>query len=114
VLVDFWATCCGPCRMELPHFVELHDTYKSKGFSMIGISLDQQGPDVVRTFAKQWKMNYPIVVDSSGEVGMAYGGIRSIPTTLLIGRDGSVLDMFVGYRPKDVFEAAIKKALKQS
>jgi thiol-disulfide isomerase/thioredoxin len=114
VLLDFWATWCGPCRMELPHFVELHDAYKSKGFSMIGVSLDQQGPDVVRNFASQWKISYPIVVDSSGEVNMAYGGIRSIPMTLLIGKDGSVLESFIGYRPKEVFEEAIKKALKQS
>ena len=114
VLLDFWATWCGPCRMELPHFVELQEKYKGKGFSFVGISLDQQGSDMVRNFATQWKLNYPIVVDSTGEVGMAYGGIRSIPSTFLIGKDGSVLDMFVGYRPKEVFEEAIRKALKLS
>jgi peroxiredoxin len=113
VLVDFWATWCGPCRMELPEFVELHNAYKRKGFSMIGVSLDQQGPAVVKNFITQWKITYPIVVDSTQEVGMAYGGIRSIPTSLLIGRDGTVRDVFVGYRQKEVFEEAIQKALAE-
>lgn len=113
VLVDFWATWCGPCRMEIPHFVELQNTYKKQGFTMVGISLDQQGVEMVKNFSKQWKINYPIVIDSSGEVASAYGGIRSIPTTYLIGRDGTVKETIVGYRPKEVFEEAIKKALKE-
>jgi thiol-disulfide isomerase/thioredoxin len=111
VLVDFWATWCGPCRMEIPHFVELHQAYKNKGFSVIGISVDQQGDETVQAFAKQWKINYPMIHDQQGDVGMAYGGIRSIPTTLLIGKDGGVITSFVGYRPKEVFEQEIKKAL---
>jgi peroxiredoxin len=114
VLLDFWATWCAPCRMELPHFVELHDAYKGQGFSMIGVSVDQQGVEHVRNFAVQWKLKYPLAVDVTGEVNMAYGGIRSIPTSLLIGRDGGVREVFVGYRDKSVFEAAIKKALKES
>ena len=114
VLLDFWATWCGPCRMELPHFVELQEAYKGKGFSMIGVSLDQAGVDHVKTFTTQWKINYPIVVDGAGEVGMAYGGIRSIPTTLLIGKDGTVKAQFVGYRDKVEFETAIKKALAEA
>jgi thiol-disulfide isomerase/thioredoxin len=113
VLVDFWATWCGPCRMELPHFVELQDAYKKKGFSMIGVSLDQQGEEIVQNFAKQWKINYPIVVDGSGEVSYAFGGIRAIPSTYLIGRDGTIKETFVGYRPKEQFEDAIKKALNE-
>lgn len=113
VLVDFWATWCGPCRMEIPHFVELHEAYKAKGFSVIGVSIDQQGDEVVRNFATQWKINYPMVHDQAAEVAMAYGGIRAIPTTFLIGKDGLVKETFTGYRPKEVFENAIKKALKE-
>jgi thiol-disulfide isomerase/thioredoxin len=113
VILDFWATWCGPCRMEIPHFIELQDSYAKKGFTMLGVSLDQQGPEVVQNFVKQWKINYPIVVDQTGDVNVAYGGIRSIPTTLLIGKDGSVKEAFIGYRPKEVFEAALKKALAE-
>lgn len=114
VIVDFWATWCGPCRMELPDFVKLHQKYKSKGFSMIGVSLDQGSVDSVKNFVTQWKMSYPVVMDHTGEVSSAYGGIRSIPTSLLIGKDGTVREAFVGYRPQDVFEDAIKKALAES
>ena len=114
VLVDFWATWCGPCRMELPDFVKLQDQYKAQGFSFIGVSLDQQGPDLVRQFATQWKLNYPIIVDEGGPIANAYGGIRSIPTSVLVNRDGTVAQVFVGFRPKEVFEAEIKKALARS
>ena len=113
VLLDFWATWCGPCRMEIPHFVELQKTYKKKGFTLIGVSLDQQGPAVVKPFMTKWKINYPMVIDSTGEVQMSYGGIRSIPTTILIGKNGEVKDVFIGYRPKEMFEEAIKKALAE-
>src|SRR4051812_46596619 len=114
VLVDFWATWCGPCRMEIPNFVELQEAYRSKGFSIVGVSLDQQGDEVVKNFATQWKINYAMVHDQNGEIGAAYGGIRSIPTTLLIGKDGTVKELFVGYREKEVFEKAIKKALAEA
>jgi hypothetical protein len=68
----------------------------------------------VRNFSKEWRINYPIILDGEGRIGSAYGGIRSIPTAILVGRDGSVIETIVGYRPKDVFEKAIKKALKES
>ncbi len=113
VLIDFWATWCGPCRMEIPHFVELQKQY-SKDLRIVGISLDQQGEMVVRPFMRQWKINYDIVIDTTGQVQSSYGGIRSIPTALLVGRDGQVKDVFVGYRPKEVFESAIQKALTES
>jgi len=67
VLIDFWATWCGPCRMAIPHLVELQRDYKSKGFEIVGVSLDQQGAAVVKPFYQQWKMNYTVVVDR-GEV----------------------------------------------
>lgn len=111
VLIDFWATWCGPCRMEIPHLIELHKEYKAKGFTMVGVSLDQQGEAVVRPFYKAWNMNYPVVVDQAGEVARTYGGIRSIPTALLLDRQGRIVNAFVGYRPKEEFEAAIKAVL---
>jgi thiol-disulfide isomerase/thioredoxin len=114
VLVDFWATWCGPCRMAIPHLVELQDQYKGKGFQIVGVSLDQQGPAVVKPFYQQWKMNYIVGVDDQGAVARQYGGIRSIPTAVLIGKDGKVITGFVGYRPKQEYENAIKAALAKS
>ena len=111
VLVDFWATWCGPCRMAIPHLIELQDLYKGKGLQVVGVSLDQQGPAVVKPFYQQWKMNYIVGVDDQGNVARQYGGIRSIPTAVLIGKNGKVITGFVGYRPKEEYENAIKKAL---
>lgn len=114
VLMDFWATWCGPCRMAIPHLIELHREYKGKGFTVAGVSLDQQGEAVVRPFYKSWNMNYPVMVDQMGEVARLYGGIRSIPTALLIDKQGRVINAFVGYRPKEEYEEAIKAALAKS
>jgi thiol-disulfide isomerase/thioredoxin len=111
VLLDFWATWCGPCRMEIPHFVDLQKEYGAKGLQIVGVSMDQQGEAVVVPFAKKWNVNYKMAIDSTGEVARAYGGIRSIPTTILIGRDGKVITGYVGYNPREVFEKAIKEAL---
>ena len=111
VLIDFWATWCGPCRMAIPHLRELQKEYGPKGFTIVGVSLDQQGEAVVKPFYSQWEMNYPVVVDAYGEVARSYGGIRSIPTAVLVDKQGNILTGFVGYRPKEVFEEAIKAAL---
>jgi len=111
VLVDFWATWCGPCRMAIPHLIELQKQYGKKGFTMLGVSLDQQGEPVVAPFYKQWNMNYPVVIDSDGSAARNYGGIRSIPTAVLINKQGKIVNGFVGYRPKEVFEEAIKAEL---
>jgi cytochrome c biogenesis protein CcmG/thiol:disulfide interchange protein DsbE len=114
VLLDFWATWCGPCRMEIPHFVELYKQYKDQGFEVIGVSLDQQGVAVVKPFIEQWNVNYTTVIDSNGQLANAYGGIRAIPSTFLIGKNGQILEHYVGYNDKNVFEDAIKKALAAS
>ena len=113
VLVDFWATWCRPCRMEIPHFVDLKKELPEKDFEIIGVSVDRNGKAVVVPFVKDWNINYPTVIDT-GSVSAAYGGIRSIPTAFLIGRDGSILQTFVGYRPKEVFEQAIRQAIEKS
>jgi thiol-disulfide isomerase/thioredoxin len=111
VLVDFWATWCPPCRMTIPHLMDLQKEYGGKRFTVVGISLDQQGEAVVKPFYDSWKMNYPVVIDQDGSVARSYGGIRSIPTGLLIDRHGRVITGFIGYRPKDEIEGLVKKAL---
>jgi thiol-disulfide isomerase/thioredoxin len=114
VLIDFWATWCGPCRMAIPHLVELQKQYKSQGLEVVGVSLDQQGEAVVKPFYQAWNMNYTVVIDSQGMVARDYGGIRSIPTAVLVGKDGNIITGFVGYRPKEEYENAIRAALAKS
>jgi peroxiredoxin len=112
VLIDFWATWCRPCRMEIPHFVDLKKELSPDDFELIGISVDRQ-QEMVAPFVKEWNINYPTVIDTTGGVSTRYGGIRSIPTAFLVGRDGKVINQFIGYKPKEVFEQAIKQAINK-
>ncbi len=110
VLLDFWATWCGPCRTEIPEFVELQDRYRDRGLQIIGISVDD-GPKPVRKFYEQHKMNYPVAMCDS-KTRRDYGGLSGVPTTLLIGREGRVYAKVVGALA-DVtsFEGTIKTLL---
>ncbi|MDI6792749.1 MAG: TlpA disulfide reductase family protein [bacterium] len=110
VILDFWATWCPPCRMEIPGFVELYSKYKGKGVEIIGLSLDRQGESVVRSFAQQHQINYPLVM-ATPEIVMAYGGVQSIPTTFLIDRQGNIANRHIGFAAKDVFESEINALL---
>jgi thiol-disulfide isomerase/thioredoxin len=109
VLLDFWATWCGPCRIEIPGFVELQNRYRDQGFVVIGVSMDD-GPDPVKEFYKQFKMNYPVVLGDD-KLGEEYGGILGLPTSMLIGRDGRIYAKHVGAASPAVFEDEIKALL---
>ncbi len=111
VVIDFWATWCGPCREEIPGYIELADKYGKDGLVIVGVSLDQAGPDVVKAFVAKNKMNYPVVMGDDAIVA-AFGGVEGIPTTFLIDRDGQVRDRKVGYAEKADYEARILGALK--
>ncbi len=111
VVIDFWATWCGPCREEIPGYIELADKYGKDGLVIVGVSLDQAGPDVVKAFVAKNKMNYPVVMGDDAIVA-AFGGVEGIPTTFLIDRNGQVRDRKVGYAEKADYEARILGALK--
>jgi cytochrome c biogenesis protein CcmG/thiol:disulfide interchange protein DsbE len=110
VLLDFWTTWCAPCREQIPDFVELQKQYAEKGFTLLGISLDEEGAAVVKPFAQQFGINYPVVIGNT-QVSAAYGGMQALPTAFLIGRDGRILEAFVGDRARPDFERAIRSAL---
>ena len=110
LILDFWATWCGPCRVEIPHFVELQKHYGDKGLTVIGITLDEQGPEVVKKFVKQLGVNYPIVIGNE-KVAEAYGGIDGIPTTFVIDRQGRIVSLHIGYDDKAAFEKEIQSLL---
>ena len=113
VILDFWATWCPPCVTEIPHFIELYEQYKDQGFAMVGVSLDREGVDVVKSFVQKYGINYPILM-SDGQVEKAYGGITSIPTTFVIDSANNIRRKYIGYRDKSVFEADIKTFLANS
>lgn len=113
VILDFWATWCPPCVKEIPHFIALYEQYKDQGFAIVGISVDRGGISVVKSFARKYRVNYPILM-TDGRVDKAYGGIPSIPTTFVIDKAGNIRQKYVGYRDKAIFEADIKALLEEA
>lgn len=111
VLVNFWATWCGPCRVEIPYFVELQEKYRSKGFFVVGISVDDP-PEALPPFAKQFKINYPLVVGADREdVQNAFGPIFAVPISVIVGRDGRMCVKHIGPATKEQFESEIASLL---
>lgn len=110
VILDFWATWCMPCRIEIPHLVELQKDYAAKGLAIIGVSLDEQGPAVVKKFVKQIGVNYPILIGSE-KIAEKYGGIVALPTTFVIDRQGRIVSRHIGYDDKASFEKEIQSLL---
>jgi thiol-disulfide isomerase/thioredoxin len=110
VLLDFWATWCPPCRDEIPGFIELQEQYGDQGLVVVGVSLDEGGAAVVKRFMQRFKMNYPVVMGDE-KVANDFGGIRGIPTTFVLDREGRIVSRHVGFAEKEVFEREIKGLL---
>lgn len=110
VLLNFWATWCGPCKAEIPIFVDLQEEYRDD-LVIVGFSVDDPA-DKARAFAEEFKINYPVLLGlGRDEVQDAYGPIWGIPTSFLISRDGQVCKKHMGIAPRAVFEREIKALL---
>ncbi len=112
VLLNFWATWCGPCKAELPDIESLNKSYASRGLVVIGVSVDK-GDNLlsdVSDFATSNGLTYQIVVDND-DIANAYGNINAIPTSFLVNRDGKIVDKWIGTRNKAFFESTVKKYL---
>lgn len=111
VLINFWATWCGPCRTEMPYFQQLANTYKDQGFTVLAIN-NRETADVMQPFIDQLKLTFPIGLDQNGRINTLYM-TQQYPTTYVIGRDGTILARQFGPFPEGVVETALKEWLKK-
>jgi cytochrome c biogenesis protein CcmG/thiol:disulfide interchange protein DsbE len=112
ILLNFWATWCGPCKYEIPAFVELQTKYKDQGFVVLGVSTDDP-PDKLRTFAQQYKMNYPVLQgrDRTDLVDDAFGPMWGIPVSFFIAKNGTICKRHMGLATKEQLDKEIKALL---
>ena len=112
VLLDFWATWCGPCRIEIPWFMEMERQNKDKGFEVLGVAMDDEGWEAVKPFLTEMKMNYRVVIGND-ETAREYGGVDALPTTFLIDREGKVAAIHVGLdATRKDYEDAVQELLR--
>jgi thiol-disulfide isomerase/thioredoxin len=123
VLINFWATWCGPCKVETPWLVDLRNQYSSKGFEILGVSTDDIDPTDPKAFSQEKKeiadfvdrmhMPYPVLIDGDS-LSKPYGGLDAMPTSIFVDREGKIVAATMGITSKDDIEANIQKALKSS
>ncbi|HEX3940881.1 MAG TPA: TlpA disulfide reductase family protein [Acidobacteriaceae bacterium] len=112
VLINFWATWCTPCKIEMPWLIALHNQYAHEGFEILGVSEDDSSVTraQIAKFGQQQGINYPLLVGTDA-VSRKYGDVEFLPTSYFVGRDGKVVSESAGLVAKDQIEADIKKAL---
>ena len=109
-LVDFWATWCAPCRQEIPMFKELNAAYGSKGFTLVGIAMDDEGVQKVKPYVDEMTIPYLTLIGNESVVD-AFGGVVGFPTKFLIDREGRIVDVGVGEVPRAILEKKIQALL---
>ena len=109
VLLNFWATWCAGCEIEMPRLVEWQDKYRAEGLSIVGVSMDDSS-EPVRVFLSEHRVNYPIVMGDE-KLGLAYGGVLGLPVTFLIDREGRIRARYQGGADLDAVEAGLKPLL---
>ena len=110
VLLDFWASWCAPCIVEIPHLIALQKTYGPRGLQVIGVSMDDS-PDPVKTVMKRYAFDYPVLLGNA-KFGDLYGGIYGLPVRFLVGPNGKILQLWKGELDPHVLDRAVRSALK--
>jgi peroxiredoxin len=110
VLLNFWATWCPPCKVEMPWFVELQKQYAKDGLVVLGVAMDDSEPATIAKFASSLGVNYPVLLGTD-KVSDDYGDVQYLPTTFYIGRNGTIVDKMTGLLDRKDIESAVQKAL---
>jgi len=110
VVVNFWATFCEPCKIEMPWLVELQKKYGPQGLQILGVSMDEIEESAVSTFAHNMDVNYPVLMGTD-KVADQYGGIDGLPMLFFVDRNGKIVDRVLGLESESSIEVSIKKAL---
>ncbi|WP_028583375.1 TlpA disulfide reductase family protein [Desulfogranum mediterraneum] len=110
LLVNFFATWCAPCRREIPILKRLHQQYEEQGFSVIGLSLDEGGPQLVAKLIAAEQLSYPVVM-ADRATARAFGGVVGFPTSFLVNRAGHIIRRYSEFAPRSLLEKDIKSAL---
>ncbi len=111
VLLDFFATWCGPCKIEIPWFMEMERKNKDRGFAVLGVSMDDDGWDIVKPFLAELGVNYRVVIGNDSTAQL-YGGVDALPTTFLIDRNGKIASVHIGLASRKEFEDGIEQLLQ--
>jgi len=112
VLLNFWATWCPPCKVEIPWFIDLQKQYGAQGLQIVGVSMDDAKPAAVAKFTQEMGINYPVLMGND-KIADLYGGVQALPTTFYIGRDGKFVSRVFGLVSHGEVEDNIRAALKQ-
>ncbi len=113
VVLDFWATWCGPCKIEIPWFMEIERKNKDRGLEVLGVAMDDEGWEAVKPFAQKLGINYRLIMGND-QVAQMYGGVDALPTTFLIDRTGKIASVHVGLAGKKDFEDGVDALLNNS
>lgn len=113
VMINFWASWCGPCRQEMPLLNDIYASYKKAGFVLLGVNLDESAEDA-KAFLKKTPVNFPVLIDSKGQVADLYKN-QAMPSSYFVDRKGDLVYLHQGYRPgeEEDYKKVIKKLLAQ-
>jgi cytochrome c-type biogenesis protein len=113
VVVNFWATWCLPCRLEIPHFNRVYAETKDRGVEFVGVSVDEAGWSVIHEFEKEIPIDYPVVLDAQKQADKAFGPLQGLPVTIFIDRQGRIVQQSIGITDIDTLRENIEAALKE-